>query len=265
MKIALLGAGAIARTICQKIEKRIEIVSVVDIDKESASKLAEEFSIPHFSTEINDILSDPSIELVVEAASQKAVLDNVLNIINAGKNILIMSISAFAFEGLYEDVINAANKNNCKVYMPSGGIVGIDGLKSVRHLAYNVELITTKNPKSLAGSKSMSGTPVEETTGRCTVFYGTAREAAKAFPKNINVCALLSIAGIGFDKTMVRIVADPSVERNCHEIIVEGSFGKMSTKTENVPDVNNPKTSYIASLSAVALINGLNKHVRLGN
>ncbi|HEC88986.1 MAG TPA: DUF108 domain-containing protein, partial [Thermoplasmatales archaeon] len=99
---------------------------------------------------------------------------------------------------------------------------------------------------------------------RTVIFRGNAREAVKLFPKNINVAANLSIAGIGFDRTKVEIVADPVVTRNSHKILAHGKFGRLRAEVENMPNPNNPKSSYLASLSAIATLKRILNPIQIG-
>jgi aspartate dehydrogenase len=117
--------------------------------------------------------------------------------------------------------------------------------------------ITTRKPPAGLGLD-----PASLTEPR-VIYEGSAREACRRFPQNVNVSAALSLAGIGFDRTRVRIVADPGVSRNVHEIRAWGDFGTIETRTENVPS-QNPKTSRLAALSAIALIRGLGSPLRVG-
>ncbi len=96
------------------------------------------------------------------------------------------------------------------------------------------------------------------------IFEGTADKAVKAFPKNINVSAVLSLAGVGAKRTKVRIICSPGSRRNIHEIEAKGEFGRISVKTENVPSPDNPKTSYLTALSAIATVKGIIDGVRIG-
>lgn len=96
------------------------------------------------------------------------------------------------------------------------------------------------------------------------IFEGNAKEAAEGFPRNINVAASLSLAGIGVEKTMVRIIADPFSDRNVHEIEAEGRFGRMTARTENLPSPKNKKTSYLAALSAIATLDRIRRNVIVG-
>ena len=139
------------------------------------------------------------------------------------------------------------------IYLPSGAIAGLDGIKSVKDELDSVYLTTTKHPRSLKGAKFFenSSLDIDSIESSTVIFEGMARDAVSLFPANVNVAALLSLSGIGSEKTMVRIVADPDTDKNTHHIEALGKFGKMEFTIENFPDPSNPKTSRLAILSAI--------------
>ena len=156
-----------------------------------------------------------------------------------------MSIGSLFNDTLRKKLENTARKQHRKIYLPSGAVCGIDGVlaASIEKLD-SVTLVTTKPPAAL-------GPTVEE---RTVIFKGNARDAVKQFPKNINVAACLSLAGVGFDETNVEIVADPVETRISHKILAHGRFGRLRAEVENMPNPNNPQSSYMASLSAIATL-----------
>ncbi|HEY8139782.1 MAG TPA: aspartate dehydrogenase domain-containing protein, partial [Nitrososphaera sp.] len=123
----------------------------------------------------------------------------------------------------------------------------------------SITLTTTKNPKALAGAPFFNTSEIkcESIASRSVIYEGPAAEAVRAFPANVNVAAVLSLAGIGPEKTRVKIVADPSVTTNQHEILATGSFGDMRISVNNVPSPGNPKTSYLAILSAIECLRSI--------
>jgi len=129
-----------------------------------------------------------------------------------------------------------------------------------------VVLTTSKPPAGLAGAPFVAENQIDldEIKERTVLFEGTAQEAVKAFPANINVAASLSLAGIGPQRTQVRIIADPELSANVHQIEVIGKFGKLTTRTENLPSPSNPKTSYLAALSAVATLKSITEAAKIG-
>jgi aspartate dehydrogenase len=148
-----------------------------------------------------------------------------------------------------------SDKRKLKIYIPSGAVAGIDGLKAaLLGGVAQVTLTTRKNPKNL-----------DVKVKKETILYeGPAREGIKKYPKNVNVAATLSLAGIGLDKTLLRIIADPKTEKNTHEILVKGAFGSFSVLLENTPSPDNPKTSYLAILSAMAMLKKMSEPVEIG-
>jgi aspartate dehydrogenase len=130
---------------------------------------------------------------------------------------------------------------------------------------HSVRMTTRKPPRGLAGAPYLeqNGISVEGLEEPKRVFSGTAREAAAGFPANVNVAAALSLAGIGPDRTMIEIWADPGVSRNCHTIEVEADSARFTLSIENVPS-ENPKTGRITALSALAALRKLHAPLRIG-
>jgi aspartate dehydrogenase len=165
------------------------------------------------------------------------------------------------------EVLDEANRKGVKVYVPSGALCGIDGLKSASGGKIDSVMLTTrKPPKGLVGAPYLKerGMDVLAVTSETVIFEGSAAEAVKGFPANVNVSAVLSLAGIGAQRTRVRIVTSPDYTRNTHEVEIAGDFGKIVTKTENLPSKANPKTSAMAIYSAIATLEGIAKSVRVG-
>ena len=130
----------------------------------------------------------------------------------------------------------------------------------------SVRLTTTKPPAALEGAPYIieKGLRLAEFTGETVIFEGTARDAIRGFPQNVNVAVTVSFAALGLDQTQVRVITGPGITTNSHELVVEGAFGRMVTRTENVPSPQNPKTSYLAVLSACAMLNEILNPVKVG-
>jgi aspartate dehydrogenase len=203
----------------------------------------------------------------VEAASQEAVRDYAKAILNSGKDMLIMSVGALADHKFLDELIAIAQAKGAKIYLPSGAIAGLDGLKSAKEAGIEeVTLTTRKPPKSLVDAPYVKEKCIhlKNLKKEMLIYEGPAREAVKFFPANVNVAASLSLAGIGPEKTRVRIIADPKIDRNIHEIFVKGEFGELEVKTRNVPSPENPKTSYLAALSAIATLKKISNNIQVG-
>lgn len=270
MKVALIGCGAIGSVISGAIAGQVVPVSlelVYDRNKERAQKVCKGFKKkPKIAGSVNEII-DSDVELVIEAASQQAVKLFAVNVLESGKSMMIMSVGALADTKLCDEIKNCAEKNRVKVYLPSGAIGGLDALNSASiGEIYEVTLKTTKHPKGLKDAPYLleKGIDLNKIKERKILYFGNASEAIKRFPANVNVAAALSLAGIGVDKTRVWVIADPSVDKNIHEIHAKGEFGEFTFKVENVPSPKNPKTSYLAALSAIATLKKITSALDIG-
>jgi len=180
------------------------------------------------------------------------------------KDVMIMSVGGLIES---EDLLEDARKKNVMVYFPSGAICGIDGLKAAGISGIkSVTLTTRKPPKGLEGAPYLisKGIDLDSIVSERVLFEGSAKEAIKGFPKNVNVSSILSLAGIGAKKTIVKIIISPVYTKNTHEIEITGDFGRITTRTENVPSRRNPRTSELAILSAIATLRGIVDSVRMG-
>jgi aspartate dehydrogenase len=208
-----------------------------------------------------------SVDIIIESASQNAVRFIVPRALEAGCDVMILSVGALADEELRNKLFRLAKQNNCKLYFPSGAVVGIDGINSASAAEISsVTLTTRKPPSGLAGAPYIAckGIELDKIEKETLLFEGSASEAVKAFPANVNVAATISLAGVGFEQTKVRVIADPALSKNVHEITVEGKFGKFFTRVENLPSPENPKTSYLAALSAISTLKKILNPVKVG-
>ncbi len=200
----------------------------------------------------------------MEAASAKVSGDILVKCIETGRDCMIMSVGGLIGR---EDLLKIAGEKNVKVYIPSGALCGIDGLKSASAGRINSVTLTTRKPiKGLEGAPYLKEKNINLSaiTGETVIFEGTAEDAIKGFPQNVNVSAALSLAGIGAKKTRVRIVTSPLYTKNIHEVEIDGECGKIFTRTENVPSKSNPKTSELAVFSAITTLAGITSSVRIG-
>ena len=255
-KIGLLGCGAIGTQIALAIDSGkipAHLTHVYDVSKTASAKLVEKLTTKPVISENPHLLSSNPIDIVVEAASQDAVKDIALSVLQNKKDLMIMSAGALLDESVYEILSDACKDFKKTIYLPSGAIAGLDGIKSVKNELEFVSITTTKHPRSLKGAKffDTSDIDLDSLESETVIFQGTAKEAVSLFPANINVAALLSLTGVGSENTKVRIMADPKTDKNTHHIEASGSFGKMIFTIENYPDLNNPKTSRLAIFSAI--------------
>jgi len=255
-RIGLLGCGAIGTQIALAIDSgKIPAVltHVYDNSKDAANTLVSKLNTKPEIVENSHLLSSHPVDIVVEAASQDAVKDVGLSVLQNKRDLMIMSVGALLDESIYDILSDACEHFKKTIFLPSGAIAGLDGIKSIKHELDSVSITTTKHPRSLKGAKffETSQIDLDKINSPTVIFEGTAKEAVQLFPANINVAALLSLSGIGSEKTNVKIVADPNTDKNTHHIEAAGKFGKMTFTIENIPDPSNPKTSRLAILSAI--------------
>ncbi len=255
-KIGLLGCGAIGTQIALAIDSgKIPAVltHVYDGSKDASLTLVEKLTNKPEIVENSHLLSSHPVNIVVEAASQDAVKDIALSVLQNKRDLMIMSVGALLDESVYDILSEACTDFKKTIFLPSGAIAGLDGLKSVKDELESISITTTKHPDSLKGAKFFADSEIDldSITSSTIIFEGNAKEAVTLFPANINVAALLSLSGIGSEKTAVKIIADPDTDKNTHHIEAAGKFGKMVFTIENFPDPNNPKTSRLAVLSAI--------------
>ncbi|MHC1631182.1 MAG: aspartate dehydrogenase [Methanotrichaceae archaeon] len=267
LKIGLIGCGAIGSEIARAIDRgdiSAELVAVYDRNSEGAKKLIECLKVRPKLSDLDELVEQADI--VVEAAAQKAVPSVARETLERGRDLMIMSVGALLDKGLYKSVERLAREHNCKVYLPSGAISGLDGLKSAGiGQIKKITLTTTKNPVGFVGAPYIQEKKIDldAISSPTVIFEGSAEEAVKAFPANVNVAATLNLTAQD-QEVQVKIVADPNTKVNIHQITAEGNFGKITTRVENVPSPRNPKTSYLAALSAIATLQSIVEPVKIG-
>ena len=165
------------------------------------------------------------------------------------------------------ELVERARAGGARITVPTGALLGLDAVNAARHGTINaVKLKTTKNPRALAGAPYLETLDfdISSLTEPKMIFSGSAREAAKGFPANVNVGAALALAGIGPDKTEVEIWADPSVTRNMHNISMQSDSSNLSMSIENIQSETNPGTGKITALSAIAALERLSAPLFVG-
>jgi aspartate dehydrogenase len=257
MKIGIIGCGFIGSTLAKTIESMPEIEKVFLFDNsiDHSEDLAASLSKAEAVSDVKKLIK--KVDFVIESASQNALKEYAPKVLEKGKDMLIMSVGALVDEKLWNSLRNLARENNCRIYIPSGAICGLDGIQSATVASIDkITLVTIKPPKGFKDVRYISkqGIDLHALKKPLTVFNGDAKDAVKYFPKNVNVAASVSLAGIGFKKTKVKIIADPSTTRNVHKIVVKGRFGEFECEIKNMPSMTNPKTSYLAALSAIATL-----------
>ncbi|OGR90262.1 MAG: aspartate dehydrogenase [Elusimicrobia bacterium RBG_16_66_12] len=264
MNLGIIGYGNMGRILAQAIEDRkagdVSLVAVLDVFADSP--FGDGAGEPAYFTQIDPFLKT-DMAVVVETASQAVLKEHGPRVVGAGKNLIAMSTGAFSDRAFLEKMSDLAVERGCRVMLPSGAIGGLDAILAAGvDQIDEVTLTTTKPPRALAGvDRDLDLATITEPT---LLYEGPAGEAVVRFPKNVNVAATLSLAGIGFERTVVRLVADPHATLNTHRIDARGAFGELHLAFTNVPSPDNPKTSYLAALSAIRAVKNLTETFRIG-
>lgn len=264
--VGLIGCGAMGRQLAWTLQKRYprraRLIGVYDVDPAKAGELA-----AHLKRRVPVLPLQTLIDrsrLLVEAASPKAVAQLLPKALRKRRPLLVMSAGGLLSQS---SMLRKFRVRGVPLYVPSGAVVGLDGVRAAAVGGLrSVTLTTRKPPRSFAGSPGAQRRKI--VLGRIrrpTVLYkGNAAAAVRLFPQNINVAATLALAGIGANRTRVRIIADPSVRTNVHEVEAAGSFGRMFLRTENQPSSTNPKTSQLAIQSAIAALDRILDSFQVG-
>lgn len=269
LKIGIVGCGAIgtslAKFIKDDLRKQAGLSGLYDIDSAKSEKLSIQLCRnKYLCLKSLPVLISKS-DLVIESASALASWNIARIVLASRRHIMIMSAGGVAAH--LADLSRLAKKHNVRVYIPSGAISGVDALKAAAVGSIKkVTLTTYKNPVSFSGVKFIKERGIDLSAIKTdkVLFLGPACKAVQYFPQNINVAAVLSMAGIGAAKTLVKIVASPRVSKNIHEVRIESAAADITTRTENILHPDNPKTSYLAVLSAMAALKQVLEPVRIG-
>src|SRR5688572_28913746 len=270
MKLALLGGGTIARLVLAHLKSGdlpgVEVLAICGRSPESrGAALAKEYAIEYLLGSANLIKRSP--EVVLEAASHEAVREHLVPLLDARISVIVLSAGALADDDLRARAGRAAARSGATLYVPSGGIGGLDALKTACIAGVDEVTIQVAKPpgawKNIPYVESL-GLDLDRLTGSTRLFEGSAREGVPHFPQNVNIAAVLALAGIGFERTRLEVVADPALRLNTHTIRVHGASGRFTVVMENVPSLENPKTALLACYSALAALKEWKSPTRYG-
>ncbi len=257
--MGIVGCGTIGGEVAMAIDKKeinVNLTCLYDVDKQKAISLKNRFINIHPQITENLENAIASSDFIFEATHANSLKEIAEECFKFKKDLFVMSVGGLI---LYPELLEKATKINQSILFPSGAIVGLDGIRALMLLGIDsVTLKTTKSLKSLMNSPGLNrylkseNMKVEDIKQSVTIFKGNVKEAVQLFPQNVNISAALAINGVGPEKTQVTIVADPFTDKNVHEIHCISKAGVVYTKTENIPHPQNPKTSYLAILSAIS-------------
>ena len=256
LKVAIAGLGAIGMRVARALDggetPGMVVTAVAASDRERAAARVADFANPPEVVLLEDLAS--RADIVVEGAPKAVFEPLARSVIEAGRIFMPLSVGALLD---HMDLVDRARETGARIIVPTGALIGLD---TVRAMAVGkiteATLVTRKPPRGLAGAPHLveNDIDVESLTEATRVFQGTAREAAKGFPANVNVAAALSLAGIGPDRTTVEVWAVPGLERNMQSVRVVSDSGEAEMTIRNIPSDENPRTGKITALSVIACL-----------
>ena len=265
LTVAIGGFGAIGAKVARGLDAgipglRLTAVSARDHDGARA-RMAGMAAKPAVVTLA--ALADMA-DVVVECAPAAVFAEVAETAIEAGRIFIPLSCGALLRHPHLEA---RAAETGARIIVPTGALLGLDAVRAAAEgIIHSVHMVTRKPPKGLAGAPHLveNNISVENLDAAKLVFQGTARDAAKGFPANVNVAAALSLAGNGPDLTMIEIWADPGVDRNTHTIKVDSDATRFEMTIEGIPSPENPATGLLTPLSVLATLRGLVAPLKVG-
>ena len=266
IRVGLIGCGTIGRELAlfltRKFSSRVSLCAVSEHRPEKAQALSRELHRKLTHVSLPDLIS--CSDFIIEAASAEAAGPAAALALKNNKSILVMSAGGLLQDKTWRRFLPTSSGT---LWVPSGAVAGLDGLLAAREASLkSVTLVTRKPPEALQGAPYFSKRKFPSLRGRIPhcVFRGSAAAAVRGFPQNVNVAAVLSLAGMGALKTRVEIWTARGLKANSHEIRIHAASGDILIRTDNRPAPHNPKTSALAFYSAMALLRKIFSAARIG-
>ena len=251
-KLTLVGYGAIGRSLHARLQGHAGVL--IDAIVVPPGSVAAVQAAVGPGVKVHSEVPDDTY-LLLECAGHAALTSHVLQALERGVECAVLSVGALSEPGLPERLADAARRGGAQVHLLPGAIGGVDAISAARLAGLHAVTYTGRKPP-----QGWRGTPAEQVAELdrldkpTVILEASAREAARLYPKNANVAATIALAGLGLDATRVRLIADPTVSENIHEIDVRGEFGEMQISMRGKPLADNPKTSALTVLSALRFL-----------
>lgn len=265
MSVGVVGFGTIGRRVVEALGESLPSLHLTVIgvrNEERAREIREELGGdgPRIVVEGVHELCD----IVVDCAPSDAFMSTVLPALEAGRTVITVNGTAIL---QHPDVVTLAERHGGRLILVSGAILGLDAVRAAAEGEIaKVTIVTRKPPKSLADAPRMIelGLDADALSEPVQMFAGSVREGALLFPANVNVAAAIALAGIGSDRTMLEVWADPALERNTHVVDVVADSARFSMSIESVPTESNPATGRLSALSVIAALRRLGEPLQVG-
>lgn len=267
MRIAILGGGAIGRLLCQLIPEHLTTATIVAVVERPEGHATLRQILPANTAVVETVeqLRYFSVDIVIECAGHAALRESGIQVVSCGTDLLVVSVGALADLEIEQALRSAAEKSGATIRLPAGALGGLDVLGAAKRAGLNrVTYRGNKSPSAWRGTPAEKLIALDSITEATPFFEGNAREAAQLFPQNANVAAAVALAGIGFEGTSVRLIADPAATGNSHFIDASGTFGEISVRIKSTPLESNPKTSMLAPYSVIRSLANISDTVVIG-
>lgn len=256
IRLAIAGLGAIgmkvARTVDAGAVPGIRLTAVSARDKPAAAKRLTDLKVPPQVMDLSELADHADV--IVECAPAAVFADVAGPAIAKGRTLMPLSVGALLN---HMDLVDQAAETGARIIVPTGALIGLDTVRAMAvGTIHRAVLETRKPPNGLAGAPHLinNNISLENLSEPLLVFKGTAREAAKGFPANVNVAAALALAGIGPDRTEVEVWADPEIKRNRQSVTIQSDAGEATMTINNIPSDENPRTGRIVANSVIAAL-----------
>jgi aspartate dehydrogenase len=265
-KVGIIGYGTIGEDVAKAIRQgeagAVQLKAILVREK---SRFQDLTIADCLITDNEDEFFHAGLDFVIECAGHEAVRRYGEKALQLGADLLLVSIGAFADESLQRLLREKAEQCGRKIIVPSAAIGGLDRIAagSVGPME-EVTLVTRKPPKAWYGTLIEQQVNLTELSEPYCAFEGVARDSARLFPESVNVSAALSLAGVGFDQTKVKVYVDPHISHNTHEIEARGKFGQIKLQIQNTPSARNPKTGYIVAMSVIKTLRDMSSSFIIG-
>ena len=266
LSVAIGGFGAIGKVVAQALDRGIEGLNLAAVSARDTARAESELAA--FARRVPVVPLEglgAAADIVVECAPAEHLRDIAEPALAQGRTLVTLSCGALLDN---EDLVEQARRHGGRILVPTGALLALDAVQAAAEAGgiRSVRMVTRKPPTGLEGAPYLVENQIRVSglTEAKLVFTGSARNAARGFPANVNVAAALAMAGVGPDRTTVEIWADPGVDRNTHRIEVEADAARFSMQIENVPSLENPRTGRLTPLSVIALLRKLTSPLAIG-